>query len=261
MVHVSELSWSRVDDPAQAVKVGEKIQVRILSVDTDSKSGQPRISLSAKQAQPDPWTQLEGRLETGQKITGTIVRHAPFGVFVEILPGVEGLVHISEMSYVRRVVDPTQEVKINDRVPVLVKAIDPDNRRISLSMKDAEGDPWLEVEERFKVGAVIRGTVEKREKFGIFVTLMPGVTGLLPGSRIAKSGKAKEIEALKPQDPIDVKIMEIDLQNRRIGLGPNEEGEMQKQDWQRFAPTKQQSSMGNLGQKLRQAMQAKDKKK
>ncbi|NCC24717.1 MAG: 30S ribosomal protein S1 [Deltaproteobacteria bacterium] len=257
MVHVSELGWSRVEDPSQAVSIGQDLEVTILSVGRDQKTGQPRISLSAKQAQPDPWETVSEQIEIGQKMTGTVVRAMNFGVFVELLPGIEGLVHISEMSYLKRVTDPSREVRIGERVSVLIKGIDLETRRISLSMKDAEGDPWLDVEERFQVGQTLTGTVEKQEKFGIFINLEPGVTGLLPGSRIGRASNAKELEALSPGDSVAVQIAEINVPGRKISLTPAGQDQPEDKSWQQFAKKSPKQEIGLLGHKLKQAMAGK----
>jgi small subunit ribosomal protein S1 len=198
LVHISELSWSRLDNPEQAVTVGDRLQVKVLGIKAGETQGAPKISLSVKQAMGDPWADIQQRVKAGQKRLGKVTRCANFGAFVELAPGIEGLVHISEMSYTRRVMRPEEIVAPGDEIMVMVKEVDLDRKRISLSIKDAEGDPWADIEDKYKPGKTVTGQVEKKEGFGIFVNLEPGITGLLPKSKIAASEKSAEIESLKP---------------------------------------------------------------
>lgn len=257
MVHISEISWSRVEQPADALSVNDPLRVKILDIRQAGKAGrQARISLSIKQAQGDPWQDVGERFRLGDKVEGRVVRCADFGAFVEIAPGVEGLVHVSEMSYKKRVVKAADMVSPGDTVPVMIKSVDPENRRISLSMKDAEGDPWLRVEERYRPGQRVTGTIEKKESFGYFVSLEPGVTGLLPISKINAATNAREIEKRNIDDPISVSIASIDLAERRISLDPADEaGKAEWQSYQKASAAKPE--MGTLGEKLREALKSK----
>ncbi|WP_432737944.1 30S ribosomal protein S1 [Maridesulfovibrio sp. FT414] len=236
MVHVSELSWSRTAKPEEIVQPGDEVSVRVLSVETREDGKGLKIALSLKQLQADPWDEIEGKINAGDKITGKVVRCAEFGAFVEIAPGVEGLVHISEMSYTKRVHKAEDEVAPGQEVAVMVKDIDMAKRRISLSMKDAAGDPWLDVADTFKVGQEVEGTVENRAEFGIFINLAPGITGLLPMSRISRSGKQAELEALKPGDKVTISIEEINTVDRKVTLTAGEavKGE-EEVDWKKYA--------------------------
>lgn len=257
MVHISELSWSRVEKPEAVVQPHQTVTVKVLSVEAAEGQKQVKIALSMKQAAGDPWETLEEGFKVGDKVHGTVMRCAPFGVFVELAPGIEGLVHISEMSYVKRVVNPADEVAPGEAVAVLIKEIDPARRRIALSLRDAQGDPWLEAIERFKVGQVVDGTLEKREKFGCFITLAPGITGLLPQSKINASEHRGAIERLKTGDRVTVTLAEIHPRERKITLAPGDAAD--DGAWQRFAPESAPQGMGTLADKLRQAMG--DKKK
>jgi len=251
LVHISELSWSRLDTPDQAVKVGDRLRVKVLGIKEGKKKREQKISLSVKQAMGDPWTDVSSRVQVGDKIKGKVTRCANFGAFVEILPGIEGLVHISEISYTRRVLRPEDVVTPGDEVMVAVKALNQDQKRISLSIKDAEGDPWADVEERFKPGKSVTGKVEKKEGFGIFVNLAPGITGLLPKSKIAASEKAAAIEALKPGATITVTIENVNPRERKISLGTGDV--VDDQDWQAYV-SENNNSMGSLGDQLKKAM-------
>lgn len=251
LVHISELSWSRLDTPDQAVKVGDRLQVKVLGVKAGDTPGAEKISLSVKQAMGDPWADAPNRIHVGDKLMGKVTRCANFGAFVELFPGIEGLVHISEMSYTRRVLRPEEVVTAGDPIRVMVKEFDPDRKRISLSIKDAEGDPWAEIDEKLKPGQRVQGRVEKKEGFGIFINLLPGVTGLLPRSKIGASENAAEIEALKPGNTIAVTIDRIDLNARKISLGTGDA--VDDRGWQQFTGAAS-DSLGSLGDQLQKAL-------
>jgi small subunit ribosomal protein S1 len=251
MVHISELSWSRLEKPQEAVNPGDKIDVKVLRIEPGDK--QMKIALSAKQVTGDPWDRVAEEVQTGTKVTGKVTRCAPFGAFVEIRSGIEGLVHISEMSYTKRILRPEEVVQPGQSVSVMVKDVDAHKRRISLSMRDAEGDPWMDIQDKFTAGQPVQGTVEKQEKFGIFVTLAPGIVGLLPRSVIKQSPKASRVESLKPGDRIDVTVEAVRAAERKISLGlggGDEEG-----DWRKFSRNNEGGGgLGALGEKLAEAL-------
>ncbi len=255
LVHISELGWARVESPEAVVSPGDRVKALILSVEPGDK-GRMKISLSMKQALPDPWATFADDFSEGDKVTGKVTRCAKFGAFVDIAPGIEGLVHISELSYTKRVLNPEEIVKTGETVSVLIKGIDTENKRVSLSLRDAVGDPWLDVETKFKVGQTVSGTVEKIESFGLFVNLEPGITGLLPKSKISRSEKKSELDKLKPGDNVAVVIDEMKLDERKISLGTGDEREAG--DWKKFAEDSgSDQGMGLLGQKLQAAMKKK----
>ncbi len=256
MVHISELSWSRLEKPEDAVSPGDKIEVKVLRIEPGDKQ-QMKIALSAKQVTGDPWDRVTEEIESGQKVTGKVVRCAPFGAFVEVRPGIEGLVHISEMSYTRRVLNTEEIVQPGQTISVLVKDVDAQKRRISLSIRDAEGDPWIDVEEKFTVGQPVQGTVEKLEKFGLFITLAPGIVGLLPKSVIKQSEKASKVESLKPGASIEVVVDAIRAQERKISLGLGDSDD--ESNWRQFSEKKTGNGislggLGSLGEKLAEAL-------
>ena len=256
MVHISELSWSRVQRPEDVVALGEKVKVRLLGID-QLDNGQLKISLSMKQAMTDPWDDVTEKFHPGDKVLGKVVRCAPFGAFVELVPGVDGLVHISEMSYTKRVLKTEDEVKPGEMVSVIIKTIEPDKKRIALSIRETYGDPWADVAAKYTKGQAVHGTVEKKEKFGFFVQLEPGIIGLLPLSLIRKSESAGEIEKRKVGDVIAVRIEAVNVEERKISLMPGDARETG--DWKKFVePAK--VSMGNLGSLLQAAMNKKKKK-
>ncbi|WP_165076676.1 MULTISPECIES: 30S ribosomal protein S1 [unclassified Desulfovibrio] len=216
MIHLSELAWSRVASAEEAVSVGDPVRVKVLGITTNEK-GQTRISLSRKQAEGDPWQDVPARLAAGSVVQGKVRRLAPFGAFVEVLPGVEGLIHISELSWAKRVNKPEDVLAVGDEVSVKVKDVNPETRRIALSLRDAEGDPWQDAEQRFPVGATVEGTVEGRSQYGLFVTLAPGITGLLPAG-VIKNSKKPELAKLDKGDSVTLVVQNIDSGARRISL-------------------------------------------
>ncbi len=256
MVHISELSWSRVEKPEEAVKPGDEVRVRVLKITKGDKSGQKKISLSMKQVSQNPWETIQDRIEVGAKVQGRVTRCMKFGAFVEIEPGVEGLVHISEMSYTKRVLHPEDEVKPGQSVFVMIKEIDLVNKRISLSLRDAIGDPWADVQERFSVGQSVQGTLEKKESFGYFINLEPGITGLLPISKIKASENCSAIERAKVGDGLTITIESIQANQRKISLGTGEA--KVEEDWRQFTD-KGGPSLGSLGEKLQRALKQKQK--
>ena len=258
MVHISELSWSRVQKPDEIVQVNDTVSVKVVDISDNDKKNQKKIALSMKQVSGDPWDTVAEKIHAGDKVNGKVTRCMDFGAFVEIAPGIEGLVHVSEMSYVKRIIKPADVVKPGEMVSVLVKELDPEGRRISLSLRDAEGDPWLEVSDKFRVGQVVTGTLEKKEKFGYFISLTPGITGLLPKSKISAAEKPAAIEGLKVGDPLTVTVEAIRLLERKISLAPGDATD--ESAWENFAPSATHEPVGDLAEKLRQAMAAKNNK-
>ena len=254
LVHISEVSWSRVEKPEEVLHTGDPVRVKVLAIEKGQKRNALKISLSAKQTTGDPWGQMEGRFRIGEKVKGKVIRCAAFGAFVEIAAGIEGLVHVSEMSYTKRVLKPEEVVQVGEIVAVVVKEIDLARRRVSLSIKDAEGDPWLDVPEKYRVGLSVNGTIERKEKFGYFVSLEPGVTGLLPVSKIKNSLKPGQIEKLKQGDSITVLVEEVHPSERKITLSPGDAKD--EEGWKEFAESDQRKT-SFFGEKLQQALQKK----
>ncbi|MBU2622112.1 MAG: 30S ribosomal protein S1 [Proteobacteria bacterium] len=258
MVHISELSWSRAEKAEEIVSAGDMVMVKVIAVADGEKKNQKKISLSMKQVDTDPWDKATENFHPGTKVSGKVTRCMNFGVFVEIAPGIEGLVHISEMSYLKRVINPADVVKAGETVSVMIKEVDAKGRRISLSIRDALGDPWLEVPDKFSVGQVIIGILEKKEKFGYFVSLAPGITGLLPKSKFSGSEKPGLIEQLKTGDPIAVTVEEIHPFDRKITLAPGDAKE--EGAWKNFVQAATHAPVSDLAEKLRLAMESKKNK-
>ena len=251
MVHISEVRWSRVENLEDVLTVNETVAVRVLGVKEGNKPGTKKIELSIKQVQGDPWQTVSDRYSQGDIVQGIAVRCMKFGVFVELEPGIEGLVHISEMSYTRRIHNPEDVVRAGETVTVLIKEIDPGRRRIGLSIKDIEGDPWALVHEDFRVGQKVPGSLEKKESFGCFINLKPGITGLLPKSKITAAGSTAIIDKLKEGQQLMVIIESINPAERKISLAPGD-GEAEE-NWQKFSDDSD-SALGDLGEKLKQAL-------
>ncbi len=256
LIHISELSWGRVSQPDEVLSIGDVIRVKILSIETTDRG--TRFSLSIKEITEDPWTNISEKVHEGDTFTGKVIRNAPFGSFVEILPGIEGLVHISEFSYEQRIHKPEEMVNPGDTVSVKVLTITPDQKKLSLSMRAVAGDPWLTIGETFSVGATVMGTMEKRAAFGLFITLAPGITGLLPASVVQQSAAKNDIAKLGAGDAIEVVIQNIDAAQRKISLAPVGEKGEEPIDWSSHAKTEpKQPSLGMLGQALQQAIEDK----
>ena len=259
MIHISELSWSRTNHPEEVVQPNQVVNVKVLGIEPDAKKPQnTKISVSIKQATGDPWETVSTRFRIGEKISGKVSRITDFGAFVEIAPGIDGLVHISEMSYAKRVLRAEDVVSAGETVSVMIKEIDPLKRRISLSIKDAEGDPWINIEEKYPTGKIITGIIEKKEPFGYFVNLEPGITGLLPKSKIEHSDSASAIEKLKVNEAITVVVETINMKDRKISLATSDP--TNKDEWKKFMPDNKSAGsagFGSLGEKLQAALKSK----
>ncbi|MCA1795147.1 MAG: S1 RNA-binding domain-containing protein, partial [Desulfobacteraceae bacterium] len=255
MVHISELGWSRIDKPDEVVQPGDSVLVKLLKIEHQTGQDVPKISLSVKQTGADPWDSMDAAFKTGDQVTGKVVRLTGFGAFVEIAPGVDGLVHISEMSHTKRVMRPEDVVEKGQDVQVVIKSIDMDAKRVSLSIKDALGDPWTGISVRYTPGDILEARLEKRETFGLFIGLEPGVTGLMPISSIRKSTDAKSYDALKPGDAVTVLVQQVDEENRRMTLAPPDQKDTD--DWQQFAGDKKDKPMGTMESVLTEALKKK----
>ncbi len=255
LVHISELSWSRVKQTEDVLSPDQVVSVKILGIQDREKGRDKRIALSLKQVGGNPWDQVTEMFHAGQTVEGTVTSVTRYGAFMEIAPGIEGLVHISEMSYRKRVAKPEEIVRRGDTAQAVIKEIDTDKRRISLSIKDAEGDPWADVSTRYSLGQTVEGILEKRESFGLFVALEPGITGLLPASKMRAAEQPDAYDRLKPGDTVAVIIGEIDPAGRRITLLPRSEAG--EGGWQGFSATTD-AGFGSLGEKLQRALLGKE---
>jgi small subunit ribosomal protein S1 len=223
LVHVGEMDWARVSKPADLVTPGQEVTVVILGLDPEKK----RVSLSMKAAGNDPWKALPFRV--GDLVEAKVGRIERFGAFVELTHGVEGLVHISEMTHERRIRHPSDVLNAGDAVRVTILDIDLENRRVALSMKQAEADPWATVEQDYKPGTRVTGTVERVAAFGVFVKIAPAITALLPGSETGLS--AAEVQRrFRIGAPVEASVLAVDPANRRMSLSIKSEGEREERE-------------------------------
>src|SRR5881296_3343545 len=216
LLHVTDMSWGRVGHPSEIFQVGDQVEVVVLHFDRESG----RVSLGYKQKSNDPWETVETRYAPGTKTHGRVVSLTNYGAFVELEPGVEGLVHVSEMSWTRRVRHPSKLVNVGDEVEVIVLDVNRGAKRISLGMKQVEPDPWATIEERYKPGTRVSGKVRNLTDFGAFIELEPGVDGLLHISDMSWTRNVGHpSEVLKKGQDIETQILNIDRDNKRISLG------------------------------------------
>jgi small subunit ribosomal protein S1 len=216
LLHVSDLVWGRVPHPSSIVKAGDDLQVQILKFDKDKQ----RISLGRKQLLPDPWATVPERFPVGTRVHGKVVGVTDYGAFVQIEPGVEGLVHVSEMSWSKRTKHPAKIVKDGDDLEVVVLEVKTDQRRISLGLKQTQPDPWDAAAEKYPVGTVVSGRIRNLADFGAFVEIEEGMEGLIHISDVSWTERIKHpSEKFKKGDTVEAKVLKVDSQNRRLSLG------------------------------------------
>jgi small subunit ribosomal protein S1 len=215
LLHVSDIAHTRISKPEDVLTVGQELQVRILKIDPETK----KISLGLKQLQAEPWVTAPDRLVVGQRITGTVTRLMDFGAFVEIEPGVEGLIHISEMSWGKKIRHPSDVLKQGDTVDAVILGIKPEERRISLGLKQTLADPWTEAQRNFPVGSQIEGPVTKLMNFGAFVQIADGIEGLVHISEITAERRLNHpSEVLRAGQVVKAQVLAIDAEKRQIKL-------------------------------------------
>ena len=215
LLHVTDLSWGRVNHPSEMFSVGDEMTVKVLKFDRDKE----RVSLGYKQLTPDPWTLVQERYPVGTRVTGKVVNLTDYGAFVELETGVEGLIHVSEMSWSKRVKHPSKVLEVGQEVETVILDLDKENRRISLGLKQTEPDPWASLAERYTVNSVISGKVRNLTDFGAFIEVEEGVDGLVHVSDISQRRIKHPSEALKKGDTVQAVILNIDVENHRLSLG------------------------------------------
>jgi small subunit ribosomal protein S1 len=231
LLHVTDMSWGRLQNPAELFKVGETVQVKVLKFDRERE----RVSLGYKQLQPDPWESVEERFVIGSKVNGSVASVTDYGAFIELEPGVEGLVHVSEMSWSKRMKHPSKLVNVGDTVEAEVLGVDPKARRISLGMKQMQANPWQTLRERYQIGARVSGRVRNLTDFGAFIEVEDGVDGLVHVSDISWNKRIKHPgEVLKKGQEIEAVITNIDTENRRLSLSIKD---TEPSSWDRFVNT------------------------
>ncbi len=216
LLHVSDMAYSRTVKPADVVAVGDSIEVKILKIQRETH----KISLGLKQLMPDPWISVAEKHPQGTRVRGKVARVADFGAFVELEPGVEGLIHVSEMSWTKKNVRPVDLVKVGDAVEVVILGVNPGERRIALGLKQALGDPWEEALKKYPVGAAVEGPVTSLAKFGAFVDLGDGIEGMVHIGDISREKRLNHpSEALKVGERVKAQVLEADRERRRLRLG------------------------------------------
>ncbi len=216
LIHITDLSWGRVNHPEEVVSLDQKLNVVILNFDDEKK----RIALGLKQLQPHPWDAFDPNLKVGDKVKGKVVVMADYGAFVEIAPGVEGLIHVSEMSWSQHLRSAQDFMKVGDEVEAVILTLDREERKMSLGIKQLKNDPWENIEEKYAIGSKHTAKVRNFTNFGVFVELEEGVDGLIHISDLSWTKKIKHpSEFCQLGDEIEVQVLEIDKENRRLSLG------------------------------------------
>jgi len=216
LLHVSDISWARVSQPSDVLAVGQEIEAKVLKIDPEKR----RISVGTKQLQPHPWVSVASKYRTGERVRGRVTRVTDFGAFVEVESGVEGLIHVSEMSWVKKVRKPGDLVKPGETVEAVILGINTDEHRISLGLKQALGDPWADAAQKFKAGSLVEGHVTSLTKFGAFVQVAEGVEGMIHVSDMSAEKRINHPQdVLKLGQSLKAQVLEVDKDKRRLKLG------------------------------------------
>ena len=216
LLHITDLSWGRVNHPSELIGMDDTLTVKIIDFDQDKK----RVSLGLKQLTPHPWDNVDERYPEGEKVSGKVVSMTNYGAFIEIEPGVEGLVHVSEMSWTRHVKNPSEMYSLGDEVEAVVLAINTEERKISLGAKQLQADPWDQIEEKYMVGTVVKGKVINLTQFGAFIELEEGIDGLIHVSDLSWTKIVRHPkEVVEKGQEVEVRVMEVSRESRRIALG------------------------------------------
>ena len=216
LLHITDMSYGRIQHPSEMVHIGQELEVKVLDIDWDRE----RISLGLKQLQSYPWKDVAEKYPVGTRVSGKVVSITNYGAFIELEPGIEGLVHISEMSWTRNVRHPSKLVSIGEAIEAVVLKVDPNEEKISLGMKQTEQDPWMMLPEKYPIGTRLNGKVRNLTSFGAFVEIEPGIDGLIHISDMSWTKRVLHpSEVLKKGDSVDVLILNVDAENKRISLG------------------------------------------
>ncbi|MDP3790157.1 MAG: S1 RNA-binding domain-containing protein, partial [Candidatus Omnitrophota bacterium] len=216
LLHITDMSWGRISHPSEMLAIGDKIEVVVLDFNKETN----RVSLGLKQKSANPWKEVDAKYPVGSKVKGKVVNIMPYGAFIEIERGIEGLVHISELSWTKKYSHPNELLAIGDVIETVVLDIDKDNQKISLGIKQLEADPWIEVEEKFPIGAKVKGKVRNLTDYGAFVELEEGVDGLIHVSEMSWTKKISHPkETLKKGQKIEAIVLSVDAKSRKLSLG------------------------------------------
>lgn len=216
LLHITDMSWGRLNHPSELLKIGDEVDVVLIGIDRNSE----KVSLGLKQKTQDPWQQVAEHYSAGTHAKGKVVNILPYGAFIELEPGVEGLVHISELSWTKRLSHPSEVLKVGDQVDIVILNLDKDAKKISLGVKQAQENPWQNVTEKYTVGATVKGTVRNLTDYGAFVELEPGIDGLVHISDISWTHKVnRPADMLKKGEQVNVMVLSVDAQSQKISLG------------------------------------------
>jgi small subunit ribosomal protein S1 len=216
LLHVTDMTWGRLGHPSELVRVGQQLQVVVLDINKEKE----RVSLGLKQTQKNPWDQIEERFPAGQRIKGKITNLVPYGAFVEIEEGVEGLIHVSELSWTKRILRPSDILSVGQEVDAVVLGVNKEEQKISLGLRQLEPNPWDEIEKKFTIGSTVRGKIRNMTAYGAFVELEEGIDGMIHVSDLSWTRKINHpSEMFKKSDEVEAVVIDIDKVNQRISLG------------------------------------------
>ena len=216
LLHITDMSWGRLGHPSELVKVGQQLEVQVLDINKEKE----RVSLGLKQLQKNPWDQIEERFPAGQKVKGKITNLVPYGAFVELEEGVEGLIHVSELSWTKRIMRPSDILTVGQEVEAVVLGVNKEEQKISLGLRQLEANPWDEIEKKFTIGSRVKGTIRNMTAYGAFVELEEGIDGMIHVSDLSWTRKINHpSEMFKKGDEVEAEVIDIDKTNQRISLG------------------------------------------
>lgn len=253
LIHVSELSWTkRITRPSDVLNEGDDVEAVVLGVNKEEQ----KISLGVRQLEPNPWDEIEHRYQIGKQVKGIVRNMTPYGAFVELEEGIDGMIHVSDLSWTRKLNHPSDMLKKGDEIEAVVIDIDKSNQRISLGVKQMEGDPWKEIDEKYKIGDLVQGKVTKLASFGAFVQLQDEIDGLVHISQISEEHIAKVKDVLKIGQEVEARVIKVDKTERRIGLsikGANYSEEQLKKESEAFDTLRPGEDMVGLEQAFQAA--------
>jgi len=216
LLHITDMTWGRLGHPSELVKVGQQLEVQVLDINKEKE----RVSLGLKQTQKNPWDQIEERFPAGQKVKGRITNLVPYGAFVELEEGVEGLIHVSELSWTKRIMRPSDILTVGQEVEAVVLGVNKEEQKISLGLRQLEPNPWDEIEKKFTIGSRVKGTIRNMTAYGAFVELDEGIDGMIHVSDLSWTRKINHpSEVFKKGDEVEAEVIDIDKTNQRISLG------------------------------------------
>jgi len=216
LLHITDMTWGRLGHPSELVKVGQQLEVQVLDINKEKE----RVSLGLKQLQKNPWDQIEERFPAGQKVKGKITNLVPYGAFVELEEGVEGLIHVSELSWTKRIMRPSDILTVGQEVEAVVLGVNKEEQKISLGLRQLEPNPWDEIEKKFTIGSRVKGTIRNMTAYGAFVELEEGIDGMIHVSDLSWTRKINHpSEMFKKGDEVEAEVIDIDKTNQRISLG------------------------------------------